>query len=101
VDDVYGGGEAACGGCEELEVGVALGVKLRDGSRDAGFELWGEGDGVAFGVDLEGFDVEVGEVGATKAGGDGDVGGVAAGGHEDAADAGIVVAGVHVPPAVS
>ena len=63
--------------------------------------LLGEGDGAAFGVDLEGFDVEVGEVGAAEAGGDGDVCGVATGGHEDAADARVVVAGVHVPPAAA
>ncbi len=57
-------------------------------------------DLVAVGVDLVGFDEEVGEVGDAEAGGDGDVGGVAAGGHEDAADARDVVAGVHGPPAV-
>ena len=50
-------------------------------------------------VDFEGVDVEVGEVGAAEAGGDGYVGGVAAGGHEDAAYARVIVAGVHVPPA--
>ncbi len=57
-----------------------------------------QGDGFAAGVDLVGFDAEVGEVGDAEAGGDGDVGGVAAGGHEDTAEAGMVVAGVHVPP---
>jgi len=56
---------------------------------------------VALGIDLEGVCVEVGQVGAAEAGGDGYVGGVAAGGHEDAAGAGIVVAGVHIPPAAA
>ena len=51
------------------------------------------------GINLEGVYVKVGEVRAAEAGGDGYVGGVAAGGHEDAAGAGVVVAGVHVPPA--
>ena len=51
------------------------------------------------GINLEGVYVKVGEVRAAEAGGDGYVGGVAAGGHEDTADAGVVVAGIHVPPA--
>ena len=74
---------------------------LGDGSCDGGAGFGREGDGSEVGVYFVGFDVEVGEVGATEAGGDGNVGGVAAGGHEDAADTGVVVARVHVPPAAA
>lgn len=75
--------------------GAASAVGDRNG--DAGV-MFGEKQVPLF-VDLIGLDIEVGEIRDSEGGGNGDVGGVASDGHEDPADAGVVVARVHGPPA--
>ena len=78
-----------------------FGGRLSGWRGDGGSWFGWERDGAEVGVDLIGFDVEAGKLGAAEASGDGDVGCVATGSHEDAADARVVVAGVHVPPAAT